>query len=286
MLNLTFSHDGFFDVNDSIRSTRPQAVRTEFGSWSTTGTFPVVMISREKPDASLRVWQSSHDYSDYPDQSVLHLPMLWGSEAAANGDPKNLLAAWKNPRPSHSLIMAATNVTSGLTPRGTPAPTIIYTDGDEKEPVQPGTFYVTFTPQPPHVINAHGDVDPDDLNLPGTISLHVSGPDNGFSRIQPRLGYAPIVVADDAPTSGYSTELAIYRPRLKEMRAADHEQIVEAHEYFFIKVDGHYGKGSAAWTAEYDLKWKKIFKPHLEFTFWMQSSPGDTNLTWHRGIIN
>jgi hypothetical protein len=118
-------------------------------------------------------------------------------------------------------------------------------------------IFLTLKKEPPRALNPKGDVDPTEVNLPGSITLNVKGKDAGFVRIETKLGYAPIQTSDEAPATDYAPQLTINRDRLKEMRAARQERIMEGKEYFFFRAAGHYGKGEISWTMRMPKEGKK-----------------------------
>lgn len=154
-------------------------------------------------------------------------------------------------------------------------------NGNAEDPasLRPGTFYLTLVKQPPRTIDAKGDIDPSELNMPARIALRIAGPDAGFVRIEPKLGFAPLRTADAAPTSGYTEDLVIEEPRLREMRSAGSRRIIEGHEYFYFRADGHYGKGYIMWQENAGTGVPQPLS--LSFGFWVQPNDGDTNLTSH-----
>jgi hypothetical protein len=143
---------------------------------------------------------------------------------------------------------------------------------------KPGTLYLTLTKEAPPTINAKGDVDPADANLPGRITLHITGAENGFVRITPRVGYHPIRSSEVAPTLGYVPELTIDRKRLQQMRRAPISRIIEAHEYFYFRANGHYGKGSIRWLQSVDKDIKATPPVAFQYSLWLQPNENDPNI--------
>jgi hypothetical protein len=124
----------------------------------------------------------------------------------------------------------------------------------EAKNVPPGNFFVTIRKEPPKPINAKGDLDPIDINLPGEIVLRFGKQEKGeygFAPFTPRLGFAPLQTMDEAPEAGYKP-LTIDRKRLKEMRAAGKRNLTAAYEYFYFKTGELYGKGCIRWARQVD----------------------------------
>ena len=157
-------------------------------------------------------------------------------------------------------------------------PTIVRS-ADEAAAAPDGTLYLTLTPQTPQPINNSGELDPADINLPAEVTLHITGAGNGFVRIVPKLGYAPIQASDTAPAEGYAPTLTIDRSRLKEMRKASMNLIIEPREYFFFRANGRYGKGWFSWSQRVDEKQKGIAPAIFGYALWIQPQAGDVNLT-------
>ncbi len=146
--------------------------------------------------------------------------------------------------------------------------------------VRPGVLYITLTKQPPGT-KSNGDVDPTEVNLPAHLELHLSGAENGLLRIVPRVGYPPVQTADTAPRAGYSPTLELSRDRLKQMRMADDERIIEAHEYFYFLAQGHYGKGMISWSQSYRPGTQGVLPLSFTIGLWEQPAAGDDNLRAH-----
>jgi hypothetical protein len=238
-LNLDFTRDGYYDVSLKLNADDPKTVHSNLGDWPLVPDFPVVMMSRAGKDANLRNLDTTFDCAAYPRRPVLDLDRLATADASR----------------------------------------IVYDfAGEDSGPARPGTLYLTLTREAPHPINAHGDLDPSDLNLPGEVTLHISGDDGGFVRIAPRVGYAPIQTSDTAPAEGYQPTFQILRDRLKEMRTGSAERVIESHEYFFFRAHGRFGKGLINWSRQRDRNALK--PPPLSFrtAVWIQPQAGEINL--------
>jgi len=54
-------------------------------------------------------------------------------------------------------------------------------------------------------MDAKGNVDPAEVNLPGSVTLHVAGEKGGFVRMTPQVGIPPML-ANEAPETGYTLD--------------------------------------------------------------------------------
>ena len=146
-------------------------------------------------------------------------------------------------------------------------------------PDRPGIFYLTLTKGTPIPKNSHGDIEPVEVNLPERITLHITGDDGGFIRIDPQLGYAPMQNSATAPASGYQRELTIERNRLRTMRTARPDSILDAHEYFYFRANGHFGKGWISWSQWFSKDDKDIQPTSFNFALFQSVKSNDPDLS-------
>jgi hypothetical protein len=152
-------------------------------------------------------------------------------------------------------------------------------DANEPEKFPDGRIYLTIKKEPPRVINAKGDVDPLELNMPGSITLRTTDKEGGFIRIEPRLGFPPMLTSDQAPAEGYVPELSFDRKRLLDMRKRENaRKVIEGYEYFFFRVNGHYGKGRLAWSDHVDSDEKTPVSLRFTYNLWTQPEKGNREL--------
>jgi hypothetical protein len=137
--------------------------------------------------------------------------------------------------------------------------------------------YLTLKKEAPRVMNEKGDVDPSEVNLPGQVMLRVSGARGGLLRIQPRVGYPPMLAAE-APESGYQREMVIDRKRLREMQKAEKNRVIEGREYFFFQSNGRFGKGNIAWTERAEKDQKAPVPLRFTWELWMNREAGNRDL--------
>jgi len=112
-------------------------------------------------------------------------------------------------------------------------------------------------------------------DLPKKISIHINSDDGGLVRIEPRFGYAPLRIAAEAPDAGYTPTLTIDNARLEEMWSAREDDLIGAHEYFYFRHNGHYGKGMIAWFLTRD---SERSSPSFRYKIFMARNPGDRQL--------
>jgi len=153
-----------------------------------------------------------------------------------------------------------------------------YAGKDAEDPTlfPPGTLYLTLDKAPPTVMDAKGNIDPADLDVPNKITLHLPGPQSGLIRIAPAIGYHPMMLTDLAPVQGYAPTLSFDRARLKAMRLAGSDDIVGGYEYFFFRTGNRYGKGVLTWA-------NKAGKPIFTYQLYVQKRLEDRNLTVRTG---
>jgi len=132
--------------------------------------------------------------------------------------------------------------------------------------------------------NSAGDIDPVDVNLPAKVTLRVNGKEGGFVRVEPRFGYAPMQACEAAPESGYEPTLVIDRERLREMRLARGDDIVNGHEYFYFRSDGRYGKGMIAWSSTFARGEKEPRAAEFRYVLFQAREVGDRRLVSRRVI--
>lgn len=147
-------------------------------------------------------------------------------------------------------------------------------------------FYLTLTPQAPTPLDAKGELDARDVNLPAEITLHVTGPDNGFVPMATKRGYAPLQASDTAPTNGYVPTLTISRARLKEMRSTSFGLATGHTEFFFFRANNRYGKGFICWSRRVEGLHSDIAPAEFYFGIWMQPQAGDLNLTSYTATLH
>lgn len=236
-LEVTFSKDGYYDAGFRFTADTPDDVTSGMGLWPNIKPFPVVLLTRKPEDPVLARFNQSIAYANYPVADAIALPNL------------------------------ATNGNTGE---------VVYKEKDAQDPTvfPPGTLYLTLVKEAPPAINARGDIDPAELDIPGAVTLHLAGRGNGFVRIEPRVGFHPMATADVAPTAGYARELTFPRQRLKAMRAARNDDIVLAHEYFYLHANGRFGKGVFSWS-------NRGGKPVFTYDLYLQPEVGIRELTTH-----
>ena len=268
------SRSGSVDSRLWINASAPDIIESTYGRWRYAPGFPIVLVPN-RPDVDMRILGDNIDLMEYPHQPVFKLPMLWGPgtfpEPRATRQPQLIRAGFSNtfvvlqPPSDISRLASGREYRSPWEPIGVQAIDIVDVGSTQ---MTPGTFYMTVTPPSPT---------PEDLRvrIPASLHLHVAGQGNGLIRMQTKLGFVPILVSDRAPSEGYS-DLSIDRARLQEMRAS-HDLLLEGREYFFIKAEGHYGKGCISWLNGVDST--------LRVFVWMQAKEADTNLTWHHGYV-
>jgi hypothetical protein len=154
---------------------------------------------------------------------------------------------------------------------------VVAADVEKEGAFRPGVVYMTLRKEPPAVINAKGDVDPAGANVPGAVTLHVADRGGGFVRMEPRVGFPPML-ASEAPEAGYVAELTIDRQRLLEMRKADRRDVLKAKTYFFFKSNGRYGKGSVGWTDAVIGDQKTAPPLRFSFELWVNPEAGDRDV--------
>ena len=242
-LHLVFTHAGYHPAEYNFQADEGGIIMTPQGCWRAAPHFPVVLYP-DKPEAFLRTWRGSINCADYPRVPSIDLQALAG---AAN-------------------VLVMRNAEAAR-------------DVEEVARDRSGLLYLTLTGQTPVPINSQGELDAQDVNLPAEITLHITGTKNGFVPIAPKYGYAPFQACDTAPTEGYAPTLTLSRARLKEMRGAPMNLIVEPAEYFFFRVDDHYGKGSIMWNRRVDGKSKEIAPAVFYFALFVHPRANDTNLT-------
>ena len=234
----TFSKDGYQEAYFRLTAERPDDVYTRAGIWHKGEDFPVVLLSSRAPQAPLVRFNSSISYGDYPVADAIALPNL------------------------------ATNAAAG---------DVLYAGKDAEDPTvfPAGTLYATLDKEPPTALNAKGDIDLADLDIPSHVTLHLPGPQSGFITLAPRVGFHPIDTTDLAPAGGYVHELTFTRERLKEMRAGNQENIIEAHEYFLFRAGHYYGKGVFSWGMQ-------AGKPAFRYELYIQPEPDNRDLHCYR----
>jgi len=131
--------------------------------------------------------------------------------------------------------------------------------------------------------NAAGDIDPVDVNLPAKITLRINSDDGGFVPIKPQYGYAPLQTSEEAPDFGYMPALTIDQPRLREMRLASRKDFIGAHEYFYFRYNGHYGKGKIAWLETFARDKKTLRDTEFFYAIIMVREPGARRLISRTG---
>ncbi len=235
---LTFSKDGYYDATYTFDAGRADQVSTSYGKWKNTGEFSVVLLPTHPADAELNHFGKPIDYANYPVADCISLTNL-----ATNGRNGDVIFSGK--------------------------------DAGDATVFPPGTLYLTLDKEPPPAINAKGDIDPADLDIPHHITLHIPGAQSGFVRINPETGFEPLATRDLAPPSGYVHELTINRTRLKQMRSADREDISNACEYFFFRTGDRVGKGRISWTSQGG-------PPSFTYDLFMQPEAANLNLTTHK----
>ena len=234
-LSVIFSKNGYRDAVFHFAADANKDVSTNVGDWRNTTDFTVLLIPVNAREAYLAHHTASISYEHYPIVDVISLPNLL--TAGATGD-------------------------------------IVYKDKEATEPtvIPDGTFYALMDSAPPKAINQYGQIDPAELDIPNSLTLHIAGPNTGFIRMTPRPGLHPMLTSILAPESNYAPELTINRERLKEMRKSDRNSIAGAYEYFYFRVDNRFGKGVLYWSNSYG-------KPQFVFDIYVQSRPATRDLT-------
>jgi len=75
-LRLTFSREGFHDLNCVFRSDLPGFVKTNYGVWEIQHEFPIVMVQRNRRASTLEYARINIDCSDYPRTQAVVLQRL------------------------------------------------------------------------------------------------------------------------------------------------------------------------------------------------------------------
>jgi hypothetical protein len=75
-LNLTFTRDGYYDAEYNFTASDAKYVSTPAGDWPNADNFPVVLISRQPPDAPLAAWSGDISYANYPRQPIIDFNTL------------------------------------------------------------------------------------------------------------------------------------------------------------------------------------------------------------------
>ena len=256
-IELQFSRPGYFAVLCKMASYEPNAVAESMmvdgrdvadSAWHADKPFPIVMIAHDKPAADLLI---------FGDNFFIMEP------ARANG--------------SRLIFLEPGYVDDS---RG-PTRYVEYVAG-KPETLPPLTMYLDVAPSMPRPINSRVALDPADVDLPERITLHVKDADVGFQRIETRNGQPPLLVNVIAPTEGYRPELVIERAHLKAMRV-EPSATADAHEFFFIRLNGHYGKGFI--TCSNQMKrgdQQAPTPPSFLCRIWLQRQPDNRDLTLWR----
>jgi len=240
-LRLTFSREGYHDLNCFFNAASPNLIKTPYGIWSNEKNFPIVMLQRNRRPIDLETACINIDCSDYPRTSAIVLQRLADQYAFP----------------------------------------VVSADVSPPNSLPPGCLYITLTPSVPKPINDKGDLDPRDVNLPENLTIHISGQsDNGLIRIPPRFGYPPLQASNTAPEGPYLSELTFDKKRLKQLRDADGTTVPEIAEYFFFRAGNHYGKGSFSWTHRLQSS-SEPQSAAFEFQLWLQKAPNDRNVCTH-----
>ncbi len=235
--DFTFSKDGYYDASYRFNADHPDLITTGNGIWHNQENFTVVLPHSRTPTAQLIHTKLSIDYANYPKSDAI------------------------------ALLNVATQGATG---------DLIYRNKDAEDPtVFPiGTLYATLDKEPPQPLNAKGDIDVAELDIPHHVTLHLPGKDSGFIPIKPQTGLVPMLTTDLAPDAGYQHELTFTRARLKAMRSADAANIIEAHEYFFFRAGTYYGKATFSWAI-------RGGKPVFEYDLYLQPEPNNRDLSLH-----
>jgi hypothetical protein len=236
-LEVTFSKDGYYDAGFRFMAESKEDVTSSYGTWPNIKNFPVVLLTKKPADALLDRFNAAISYSDYPIATCI------------------------------AIDNVATNGRTG---------DIQYLGKDAQDPTvfPPGTLYLTLVKEAPPAMNVKGEIDPAELDIPGSVTLHLAGKNNGFLRIEPKVGFHPIATSDTAPDGGYVPELTFPRARLKAMRSADPQDIILAHEYFFFRANNRYGKGVFSWE-------NRAGKPSFRYELYVQPEQNIRDLTTH-----
>ncbi len=234
VLEMIFHKEGFNNATYHFNADQAHDVSTEYGTWPNIENFPVVLLT-DSTGPAMAHFNAPISYANYPIADTIAINNL------------------------------ATDGRAG---------DITYSGKDATDPTvfPPGTLYLTMEIGAPPALNAKGDIDPNELDLPHHITLHLPGPLSGLIRIEPRLGFYPMATSDTAPATGYNHELTIPRKRLKEMRMATPDRIIEAHEYFFFHTNNRFGKGLISWANH-------AGKPSFRYELYVQPQIDDRDLT-------
>jgi len=235
--DFTFSKDGYFDASFRFNADHPDLVTTGTGTWHNMEGFSVVLAHSRTPTAQLIHTQHTITYIDYPNSDAI------------------------------SLINLATSGSTG---------DAIFKGKDAEDPtIFPlGTLYATLDKEPPQALNAKGDIDVAELDIPHHVTLHLPGKDAGFIPIKPQTGMVPMLTTDTAPDAGYQHELTFTRARLKAMRSANNDNIIEAYEYFFFHAGPYFGKATFSWAI-------RGGKPVFLYDLYLQPEPNNRDLSLH-----
>jgi len=236
-LEVTFSKDGYYDAGFRFTTDSKEDITSNYGTWPNIKNFPVVLLTKKPEDALLARFNGTISYADYPVANCIAI-----NNVATNGSTGDIQYMGK--------------------------------DAEDPTVFPPGTLYLTLVKEAPPAMNAKGEIDPAELDMPGKVTLHLAGKENGFVRIEPKVGFHPIATGDAAPEGGYVAELTFNRARLKAMRTADANDIMLAHEYFFFRVNGRYGKGVFSWES-------RGGKPAFRYELYVQPEANIRDLTTH-----
>ena len=236
-LEVTFSKDGYYDAGFRFNADSKEDITSSYGIWQNIKNFPVVLLTKKPEDALLAKFSGTITYANYPVENCIAI-----DNVASNGKTGDIQYQGK--------------------------------DAEDPTVFPPGTLYLTLVKEAPPAMNAKGEIDPAELDMPGKVTLHLAGRNNGFVRIEPKVGFHPMATGDTAPESGYVSELTFNRARLKAMRSADSQDIILANEYFFFRANERYGKGVLSWE-------NRSGKPAFHYQLYVQPELNIRDLTTH-----
>jgi hypothetical protein len=128
----------------------------------------------------------------------------------------------------------------------------------------PHNLTITVTKPPPVTSGQTRQIDPLDLNLPASITLHLDNPGDGLLPCTPKP--TTDLHSEPAPAGPYPHELTVDATRLREMRALTRKNAPHATEFFYFHVAGRDGLALFHWE-QYGPDTPEGQRFELEFSF-------------------
>src|SRR5439155_1170733 len=116
-------------------------------------------------------------------------------------------------------------------------------------PAADTTLIAQIVRQPLKTTGPEKKVDPLDINMPASITLELTSPNDGVIQFAPSPGSDPIEQMGQAPESGYTKTMVLDESRLKMLRDDKQDFVLDRNVIFFFHANGHYGKGIIHWSA-------------------------------------